>query len=353
MLPNLEFESYKRLNKVTKDIKVDKRLTELTAWLTNTCQKTVQDITQIAGDASFRRYFRVTLPDMSLIAMDAPTEKENSHPFVAIAEAFANQGVIVPTILQQDLTNGFLLLTDFGDDLLLSALNDESVDGYYQQAIDELLLIQQCQHFPGYSLPIFDEHLIAQELALFPDWFLRKQLKLSLSPALRDGLASAFAIICAGFLAQPRLCVHRDYHSRNLMVLADGRLGVLDFQDAVIGPVSYDLVSLLKDCYIAWPRTKVEAWVKVYYDKALNAGILTGVDFDEFLRWFDWVGIQRHIKVLGIFSRLHLRDGKPGYLEDIPLVMNYLLDGLQRFPELAPFYQLLQQEVLPAYQQEF
>ena len=318
---------------------MDTRLEQLKVWL-NDQDIDYQDIAPASSDASFRRYFRIVDNDKSFIIMDAPPEKENCKPFIEIAKLLFDMDINVPQILQQDLEQGFLLLSDLGDTVFLSELNNNTVDRLYTAAMDSLLKIQK-NKTP--DLPLYDETLLRNELDLFPDWYLEKQLKITVSDEHRKILEQIFAVLIKNALSQPQVCVHRDYHSRNLMVNKDNPQapGIIDFQDAVIGPVTYDLVSLLKDCYIDWPREKVEKWVSYFHKEALSSGNINDVSFDEFLRWFDLMGLQRHLKVAGIFSRLKHRDGKTGYLKDIPRTMDYIFDVLKRYPEFQPLQKLL------------
>ena len=318
---------------------MDSRLEQLKVWL-NDSGITYQDIAPASADASFRRYFRITNNESSYIIMDAPPAKEDCKPFIRIATILFDFGLNVPQILKQDLEQGFLLLNDLGTTVFLSELNNDTVDDMYVSAMNALLHLQK-NKTP--ELPAYDKNLLRNELNLFPDWYLAKQLNITLSGEQKEILEQAFEILIKNALVQPQVCVHRDYHSRNLMVNKDNPdyPGVIDFQDAVIGAVTYDLVSLLKDCYISWPREKVEAWVKYFYAEADSSGIISNVSFDEFLRWFDLMGLQRHLKVAGIFSRLKHRDGKTGYLKDIPRTMDYVFDVLERYPEFKPLQKLL------------
>ena len=318
---------------------MDQRLEQLKTWL-NDSGITYQDIAPASADASFRRYFRITDVKNTFIVMDAPPEKEDCTAFIRIAKLLFNFGLNVPQILQQDLEQGFLLLNDLGNTVFLSELNNSTVDEMYTVAMNSLLKMQQNKN-P--DLPAYDEKLLRTELNLFPDWYLEKQLKVSVTQAQKDILEQTFDILIKNSLAQPQVCVHRDYHSRNLMVNKDNTQepGVIDFQDAVIGAVTYDLVSLLKDCYINWPREKIETWVKYFYDEAKSLNIIDDVNFETFLRWFDLMGLQRHLKVAGIFSRLKHRDGKTGYLKDIPRTMDYVFDVVERYPEFTPLQKLL------------
>jgi len=318
---------------------VDRRLEQLENWLK---QEAViyESILPASADASFRRYFRIIEADRSFIVMDAPPEKENCQPFIHIAEMFLSFGINVPQIIKQDLTQGFLLISDLGDTVFLSVLNNANVNAMYHSAMKPILQMQQHSEI---DLPLYDESLLRSELALFPDWYLKIQLDIALSAKQKSILKEAFDILVENALVQPQVCVHRDYHSRNLMVnpIDADKPGVIDFQDAVIGAVTYDLVSLIKDCYISWPRDKVEAWVNDFYQQALLLNIITDISYQKFLRWFDLMGLQRHIKVAGIFSRLKHRDGKTGYLKEIPRTMDYVFDVVARYPEFKSLEILL------------
>ena len=318
---------------------MDLRLEQLKVWL-NDNKVTYQDIAPASADASFRRYFRITDADKTFIVMDAPPEKEDCAPFVKIAKLLLSYGLNVPEIIQQDLEQGFLLLSDLGNTVFLSKLNNNTVDDMYGSAMQSLLHMQKNEK-P--NLPAYDETLLRNELNLFPDWYLDKQLNVTLSEKQKEVLEQTFDSLIKNALEQPQVFVHRDYHSRNLMVNDKNSVvpGIIDFQDAVIGAVTYDLVSLLKDCYIDWPREKIEAWVKYFHSEAESLGIIDKVSFNDFLRWFDLMGLQRHLKVAGIFSRLKHRDGKTGYLKDIPRTMDYVVDVVKRYPEFKPLQALL------------
>ncbi len=318
---------------------MDQRLEQLKHWL-NEQAIAYDSIVPASADASFRRYFRITDAQTSYIVMDAPPEKEDCRPFIRIANLLLKHGLNVPQILYQDLQQGFLLLNDLGSSVFLSELNNNTVDEMYLSAMNTLLLLQSNSVA---DLPFYDEALLRNELNLFPDWYCKKQLNITLSVEQETVLKEAFEILIHNALVQPQVCVHRDYHSRNLMVNKENPQtpGVIDFQDAVIGAVTYDLVSLLKDSYIDWPREKVEAWVEYFHAKALSAGIIENVSFEQFLRWFDLMGLQRHLKVAGIFSRLKHRDGKTGYLKDIPRTMEYIFDVVERYPEFKGLHKML------------
>jgi len=318
----------------------DTRLDGLRDWLAQHTDLKHFALAPASADASFRRYFRVTADAASYIAMDAPPEKEDSRPFVAIDRLLEAAGVNVPHIHAQGLDEGYLLLSDFGNRHYLSALGEDSVEALYGDALATLLRIQQA---PTDDLPPYDRQLLWREMELFRDWFLGTHLGLRLDTTQHAALDEAFEALIRAALEQPRVFVHRDYHSRNLMVVPERNPGVLDFQDAVHGPLTYDLVSLLRDCYIAWPRQRVEGWALGYRDRAVAAGIIGALDDRDFLRWFDLMGIQRHLKAIGIFARLNHRDGKPGYLADIPRTLDYVLAAGRLYDETLPLCRLIEQ----------
>jgi aminoglycoside/choline kinase family phosphotransferase len=288
-----------------------------------------------SADASFRRYFRVQQGGASYIVMDAPPDKEDCGPFIHVTELFLTVGLHVPEILARDLDQGLLLLSDLGSCLYLEALNENSVDRLYGDALGALATLQSCCPLDS-GLPAYSQDLLMFEMSLFRDWLIGTHLRLELDARQQDALQHSFEALTRSALQQPSVCVHRDYHSRNLMVSPYHNPGILDYQDAVIGPVTYDLVSLLRDCYIAWPRERVEAWVAGYFELAQQSGILRPGQADEptFLQWFDWMGVQRHLKAAGIFARLKHRDGKSGYLKDIPRTLGYVSDVCSRYPKL-------------------
>lgn len=318
---------------------MNERQQAMQAWLQNVLPWADQPVL-LTGDASFRRYFRVFAQGRSYLLMDAPPEKESCEPFIAIANALRAQGLHTPEIYWSDLKQGFLLITDFGDRLLLDALNSDTVDRYYQIAFDHLLSIQSCHKVDGYSLPVFDANLCQKELGLFQEWYLQRHLGQTLSRSDLECLSRIHKLLTDEALAQPQVFVHRDYHSRNLMVLEKG-LGILDFQDAFFGPITYDLMSLLRDCYIEWPRKRVESWISQYHQRLLKAGYLSDNNPKQFLRWCDWIALQRHLKCIGIFSRLHHRDKKSGYLKDIPRVIGYAKMICQAYPEFKDLEKFL------------
>lgn len=272
--------------------------------------------------------------------MDAPPECEDCRPFVRVAALMRAAGLNVPEVLAQDLDRGFLLLTDLGTTTYLQALNEANADELFGDAIDVLLRLQIASR-PG-VLPAYDEALLQRELALFPDWYIGRHLGVELSDEQRRVLAEITALIVANNLAQPSVFVHRDYMPRNLMV-TDPNPGVLDFQDAVFGPITYDVVSLFKDAFVSWDEECVLDWTVRYWEKAKRAGLPVNADFGEFYRGFEWMGLQRHLKVLGIFARINYRDGKPGYLADAPRFVRYVRSVCGRYSALAPLARLFDQ----------
>lgn len=314
------------------------RLQALQHWLAREMQSDDFELAPASSDASFRRYFRATFNGSHYIVMDAPPAHEDCRPFVHVAGLFGEAGAHVPKVLAQDLDSGFLLLTDLGNTTYLAALNEASAQEMYLEANAALIRIQLASR-PG-SLPEYDRALLLRELNLFPEWYLDKHLGLALNQAQQEALHGVFERILANNLAQPRVYVHRDYHSRNLMV-SDPNPGILDFQDAVYGPITYDLASLYKDAYIKWDEERILDWLIRYWESARSARLPVNQDFYEFYRDFEWMGAQRHIKVLGIFARLFHRDGKDGYLKDMPMVMDYLRKTCERYTELNPLARLL------------
>lgn len=312
------------------------RLQQIEAWLRQDAAFAAPDIRPASADASFRRYFRVHAGDASYIVMDAPPDKEDMGPFLKVDALFLDIGLNVPRVLRADIERGFYLLTDLGDEHYLRALNETSVQRLYGDALGALLVIQAQGPQAG-ELPPYDRPMLLREMELFREWLVGRHLGLDLSADQTAMLDRCFDQLAQSALAQPQVCVHRDFHSRNLMVTSRHNPGILDFQDAVIGPLTYDLVSLLRDCYIAWPRDRVEDWALGYRELALHSGVLRPGQADErrFLQWFDWMGVQRHLKAAGIFARLYRRDGKPGYLGDIPRTLGYVVDVAGRYPELA------------------
>ena len=325
---------------------IDARRDAALAWLTETAAGLSLDLASLrpaSADASFRRYFRVDARQgPSLILMDAPPDKEDSSPFVHARQVMAAAGVHVPAIVREDLALGFLLLEDFGDRTYLDELNSDSATRLYGDASTALVSLQRASR-PG-VFPAYDRAVLLRELQLFPDWYLSRHKEQTLSTIDRRILDDAFETIIARTVAQPQVYVHRDYHSRNLMVLdAHGaNPGVIDFQDALYGPITYDLVSLLKDAYIAWDEEQILDWSIRYWERARKAGLPVAPAFGDFYSDFEWMGLQRHLKVLGIFARLYYRDGKDRYLADLPRVLKYTLEVLRRYSALAPLCALIE-----------
>jgi hypothetical protein len=323
----------------------DERFEALSAWLRHDLGLAVDSLRPASSDASFRRYFRAETGTGRYIAMDAPPAHEDVRPFIKVSALLREAGVQAPKIHAQDLEKGFLLLCDFGDRPYLGSLNEATADALYGDALDSLARLKRGVDTGSCGLPPYDEALLRREMDLCPDWFLARLLGREPGPAEQAVLADTWQTLVDSAREQPQVCVHRDYHSRNLMVTDENNPGVLDFQDAVVGPVTYDLVSLLRDCYIVWPQERVERWALDYHQRLRDEGLVDEADPARFLRWFDLMGLQRHIKVLGIFARLYLRDGKPGYLGDLPRVLAYVRDAAGRHPELAEFHALLQDGV--------
>jgi aminoglycoside/choline kinase family phosphotransferase len=328
---------------------------ELRQWLSTLFKSGDFSLAPASADASFRRYFRVTRQNQTWIAMDAPPDKENMEPYIRIANMLVEVGVNAPHILETNLNAGFLLNSDLGGRTYLTDIEATGdVDGLYHDAMDALVRIQANGKQHAQTLPPYDEALLRREMALFPEWFCGRHLRLALTEADLLELQQVLDVLTTAALSQPRVFVHRDYHSRNLMVTS-GRFGpnpgILDFQDAVHGPVTYDLVSLLRDCYVAWPVERVHEWVTRFREVARVAGVDTGPDEKNFLRWFDLMGVQRHLKAIGIFARLWHRDGKSGYLKDIPRTLNYVRVVSATYPELRALRQLIENRVMPVLDQ--
>lgn len=327
----------------------DARRAALDTWLRDGLRLPVQGVTVASADASFRRYFRVHLPGETRIAMDAPPDREDSAPFVRIGRALQAMGIPVPEILEVDLPQGFLLLSDLGSTHLLGTLRDGAdPERAYAPAAEALLRMQTAGANAARALAPYDRALLNREMDLFPEWFLGRHLGLPVTGDMAAALRRAADRLCASALGELQAFVHRDYHSRNLMVPSTGRVGVIDFQDAVRGPVSYDLVSLYKDCYVEWPRTLVTEWVERHRCALRAQGMAVGKR-TEFLRAFDWMGLQRHLKVLGIFARLWYRDGKRGYLADLPRVLKYVLEVTESYADLSELDALLRETVVPRF----
>ena len=324
-----------------------KRIEALKRWLEDELDFSEYTLNPASSDASFRRYFRVTHDGASYIVMDAPPDREDTRPFVSVDRLLFDVGLNVPEIIDENPEEGYLLLGDLGSSLYLNVLNGDNVERLYGDALAALAAIQICRPGDG-VLPPYDRELLMTEMQLFRDWLVGKHLGIELPGADANALASAFDLLADNALAQPQVVVHRDYHSRNLMVTESNNPGIIDFQDAVIGPVTYDLVSLLRDCYIRWPRKRVEEWALGYQELALQSGILREEHEDpaQFLRWFDLMGVQRHLKAAGIFARLNHRDGKPAYLGDIPRTLGYVVEVSGRYADLGALGEFISERVL-------
>jgi aminoglycoside/choline kinase family phosphotransferase len=317
----------------------DARREALQRWLHDALPGARFALAPASEDASFRRYFRATLDDgRTFIAMDAPPDKEDCRPFVRIAAMLRAAGVNAPEVLAQELGQGFLLLSDLGTRTYLQVLDAGNAPTLYGDAIDALLRWQLASR--AGELPPYDEALLRRELQLFPEWYLGRHLGAKLDAKQQGDLEAVFAALVRSALAQPAVYVHRDYMPRNLMV-CEPNPGVLDFQDAVHGPITYDVVSLMRDAFISWDEERVIDWTARYWEKAKRAGLPVDADFGEFWRAFEWMGLQRHLKVLGIFARINYRDGKPKYLEDTPRFIAYARPVAKRYRELAPLARLL------------
>ena len=319
---------------------MDERIRLLERWLAAAAAGRAFRLAPASADASFRRYFRVHWADgaATQIAMDAPPDKEDCRPFVKVAALLRDAGLNAPRVLAQDLAQGFLLLTDLGAQTFLDVLDDASAPALFSSATDALVTWQLASR-PG-VLPPYDEAVLRREMALFPEWYVGRHLGLALSDAQRQALEGVFAALVACCLAQPRVYVHRDYMPRNLMV-SDPNPGILDFQDALEGPIAYDVVSLFRDAFINWDEERTLDWTVRYWEKARKRGLPVREDFGEFWREFEWTGLQRHLKVLGIFARLTHRDGKAKYLADTPRFLAYARPVAKRYRALAPLARLL------------
>jgi aminoglycoside/choline kinase family phosphotransferase len=317
------------------------RQQQLTKWLHTQIPGKQFTISPASSDASFRRYFRATFDDGSMIVMDAPPQHEDCRPFLHVAKLFEDAGVHVPHVYAHDLQQGFLLLSDLGNLTYLQALDRKDVGAakeLYGAATDALIKIQLASR--DRELPPYDDALLLREMRLFSDWYVEKHLNITLDGTQQATVEAIFSRILDRIRTQPKVYVHRDFHSRNLM-LAEPNPGIIDFQDAVYGPVTYDLVSLFKDAYIRWEEAQVLDWLIRYWERARQARLPVSQDFSEFYRDYEWMGVQRHLKVLGIFARLYHRDGKDGYLKDLPLVRSYLRDACSRYVALKPLLHVL------------
>jgi N-acetylmuramate 1-kinase len=315
----------------------DPRLEALHDWLAARFGRDAYELAPASADASFRRYFRVTHDGESWIAMDAPPSQENCRPFVQVAALLHAAGVHVPQILAHDLKRGYLLLSDLGTKTYLDVINPVNADELFRNAIEALIKWQLASR--PEVLPSYDEPLLQREMSLFPEWYVAKHLKFELTAAQQQVLSNVMSLLVKSALAQPSVYVHRDYMPRNLM-LSRPNPGVLDFQDAVYGPITYDVVSLFRDAFLSWPEERVLDWSARYWESARAACLPVHADFGDFWRNFEWMGLQRHLKVLGIFARINYRDGKPHYLKDTPRFVAYVRAVANRYREFGPLLKL-------------
>jgi len=316
----------------------DRRFLLLQDWIQHTLKWQGATIEVASADASFRRYFRIQYKEKSFIAMDAPPEKEDTKPFIDITKRLLKVGVHAPEIIAEQTDQGFLMLEDLGVIPYQDVLTEEDADQLYREALQTLITLQTADIS---SLPKYDETLLTQEMDLMPEWFLETHLGISLSSSQKNTINQCFTDLVKAIAEQPTGFVHRDYHSRNLMKVSENNPGIIDYQDAVSGPLSYDVVSLLRDCYIVWPQKQVNEWALYYKNRAVSAQLMPETTNADFLRQLDLMGLQRHIKVLGIFARLKHRDGKSHYLEDLPLTLSYVLEVGKNHPETASLVALL------------
>ncbi len=323
------------------------RYESLKLWLGDLLDTNEFELKPASADASFRSYHRLFLQEKTYIVMDAPPPQEDCEPFVRITRTLLASDIHAPAIHHVDLQQGFLLLDDFGNDLYLDKLDTATVNKLYSDAIMTLVQMQTRAEVKG--LPDYDEPLLRREMTLFTEWLLNKHLNIELNDKQQKSIEALFNLLVENALQQPQSFVHRDYHSRNLMVTESKNPGVIDYQDAVNGPISYDLVSLLKDCYIKWPKEEINRWVDFYLTQLAKNG--SEIDRHQFQRWFDLMGVQRHLKASGIFARLSHRDGKHVYLNDIPRTLSYIVDLKNDYEELMPLCSLIKESVLPAFKE--
>lgn len=331
---------------------MDTRLEHLQTWVTSVSKKKIDKIEPASSDASFRRYFRIWQGEQVYIVMDAPPDKEDCRPFIEVTKRLLKTGVHVPELFHVDLEQGFIVLSDLGSQNYLDELTTANSASLYRSALRSLAQIQAQADVK--ELPLYSEDLLRREISLFTDWLLDQYLKIELEEDEQSDLVNVFDVLIKSALQQPQVFVHRDYHSRNLMFIEDNveykNPGIIDYQDAVNGPITYDAVSLLKDCYIDWPREKVVVWLNDFYTDYVLSEYEYYNSFAQFLRDFDLMGVQRHLKASGIFCRLYLRDGKASYLNDVPRTLNYITALEHNYPELSPLILLIKNKVLPAWQ---
>ncbi len=322
---------------------MSERFKSLKHWLNDVLETSDFELKPVSEDASFRFYYRLLMESKAFIVMDAPPPQEDCEPFVRVTNILHACGVNAPTIHNIDLQQGFLLLDDFGDDLYLHKLDSSTADKLYSDAIETLVRMQALADVKG--LASYDESLLRREMQLFTEWLLGKHLNIELNDVQHNAIEAIFDLLVENALQQPQTFVHRDFHSRNLMLTAENNPGVIDYQDAVCGPISYDLVSLLKDCYIKWPRDKLNQWTDFYLNQLAEKG--SEIDREQFQRWFDLMGVQRHLKASGIFARLSHRDSKHSFLKDVPRTLSYIVDLKDDYKELAPLCLLIEELILP------
>ena len=324
------------------------RTTALTRWLEEHFSSKNIALIPLSGDAGFRRYFRFQHQDQSYIAVDAPADFSNNAAFVEVQKILQNLNVKVPSIETADLEHGFLCISDFGEQLLSEQLSRNTMHNYYASAIVELNKMLKCPVSVVEGLPYYDEQFVKTELAIFSEWLLEKHLAIYLTETEKQQLTSNFEVLVAAITEQPKVFMHRDYHSRNIMLLPDNELGIIDFQDAVQGPITYDLVSLLRDCYVRWPNELITPLVESYRRQVQKDFLAENITKEQWQYWFDLTGLQRHIKASGIFARLHHRDNKSGYLADIPLTLTYITDVSAQYASLNFLNELVTERVIPA-----
>lgn len=325
---------------------MDNRIEGLQKWIEAVVGQKVHDFVPLSNDASPRRYF--ALPKEGIVAVDTPLPMEQNHAFITIAKVFAEHGLNVPHVFRYDLEQGYMLVSDLGRRLYLSELNAHTVEKLYNDALNALDIIQSIplEAFRGHAIPAFDDTYILREVGLWQEWFVQKLLGIELTTKDSAVLQDVYSLLAENNAQQPKVLVHRDYHSRNLMVCEHDNPGIIDFQDAVWGPITYDAVSLLRDCYITWPNEQVDAWVARFQQKAQEDKHLPSISAEQFLRWFDLSGLQRHLKAIGIFARLDLLYKKPRYLNDIPRTLHYVMHVCKRYPELRGLLQFMEEKVL-------
>lgn len=330
---------------------MNQRLSQLIQWVSAQLQLTEKyvndNLSLLAGDASFRCYYRLAVADKSYVIMDSPPDLEPVMPFIHIDQSLAALGLQVTKIFAQNTKHGFLLLEDFGDELLFNILNQENVGKLYKLAIQQMVLMHGCQGIANYQIGSYDNAMYSLEMARFVEWFLQQYLSITLTQQQVEMLDTIFQLLINSALEQPQVFVHRDFHSRNLLLLKEDKIGIIDFQDSVWGAITYDVVSLLRDCYIAWPDEQVKQSALYFKQLAWSELKLEPIDDMQFLKWFDWMGLERHLKCLYIFARKYCRDGQTGYLSDIPRTMNYILAVSEQYKELHPLFNFMQNTVQP------